>query len=387
MSLKIAVIAYSCRSGGGLIQTINLFKALKDVSQNERYLLICPANCGYEDVEFPSRSDLFLYPGPHTLSPRLKFEYIKLPKIIKDYAPDVVFSPANVGLAKPTAPQVLYIRNAYFFYDKKHYPNMYFKMRLRLMMLRYQMKQFVRTSSWIFCQTPVVKKHFCQKYSYPEDKVTVLGFPPPMEISTSKKMKTPMVIERSRNSFHVLVLTRYMPHRNPHVLLPLCKKYATQLRENKIKFITTVNPQDNKPSQKFLRDINTGDIRDLIVNVGQLSREEVAAYLQAADLLWMPTLLECLPTPYLEAMIAGLPILAPDLDFSQYVCNDAAVYYNPWDMDSIYNELINIRKKEKLRNHLIAQGLKQLKKTEKFPADWNVVARDILRVLHQVADK
>lgn len=383
-SIKIAVIAYSCRSGGGLVQTINLLKALKNVSQQERYLIICPANCGYEGIELPPHSSLYVYRDAHTLYPRLKFEYIKLPRIVADYAPDVIFSPANVGLAKPPAPQAIYVRNGYFFYGRKHYPDMHLRMRLRFMLLRRQMKQFIDASEWIFCQTPVVKERFCRAYSYPKDRVTVLGFPPPTEIALAAKTDVPVVVDQTTDTFYVLVLTDYMPHRNPHVLIPLCDKYAGQLRKHRVKFITTVNTKDNRRSKIFLRDVTKKHFDDIIINVGQLCREEVAAYLQAADVLWLPTLMECLPTPYLEAMSVGLAILAPDLDFAKYVCEEAAVYYDPWDIDSMFEKIMLLRENQEISQVLVSKGKLQLQNSNKFPQNWEEVALTILQELRKL---
>jgi len=376
--MKIAIIAYSCRQGGGLIQTIHLLKALASVAQDDEFLLICPEGCGFEKIDLPAGSRLHVYSDPHTLWPRLKFEYITLPRIVRQYQPDIIFGPGNSGVFRPSAPQVLYIRQAYLFYDKKHFPNMPLRSYLRLLLLKHQMNAYVKRSSWIFCQTSVVKERFSEKYNFPKDRVTVSGFPVPKEISISNDFEIPAVFDKTGDNFYVLLLTRHMPHRNPGVLIPLCKRYAAQLRERNIRFIITLDHQEGGPSKEFLQDVAKGGFEDLITNVGRLGRQDIVPHLKSSQMLWHPTLLECMSTAYIEAMTLEVPIFTSNMDFARYVCDDAAVYYDPWDIDDIFKQLMVMRNKPELRQQLIDAGKEQLKKREKFPGNWDEVAMKLL---------
>ena len=136
----------------------------------------------------------------------------------------------------------------------------------------------VAASELIFCQTPVVKQRFSEKYKYPENNICILGFPPPMDMVTRYSGTIPSVFDKSSGNFYFFILAPYAPHRNPSILLPLCKRYATQFRERKIKFITTVELTQHSHVRKFLNSIYTHHLQDIIINVGSLSREDVAAY-------------------------------------------------------------------------------------------------------------
>ena len=45
-TLKIAIIAHSCRAGGGLFATLNLIRAMFEVAQGQQFLLVCPKGYG-----------------------------------------------------------------------------------------------------------------------------------------------------------------------------------------------------------------------------------------------------------------------------------------------------------------------------------------------------
>jgi len=387
MPFKIAVLAQSCRGGGGLYQTKSLLKSIREVSREEKLLLICSAGYGLEQLELPEGSDIFVYEGKHSLIQRSVFESFVLPDIVAKYKPDVIYSPVNKGLPRPCAPQALFIRNAYYFYGRKHYPDMHIALKLRIEATRFQLKRCLPRTDLIFCQTPIVKKRFSEFYNYSENKITVLGFPPPEEIYLSINLSPPELLKEKGDNFYVLCMTCYMPHKNPGILLELCERYGSELRSKKIKFITTVQRNDHPKAGKFLDSIYKKQLEDLIINVGWLDRNQVNSYIRHSDVMWLPTLLECLPTTLLESMCLGTPIFSPDLDFARYVCDDAAVYYNPWDMKTIFNGLVLLRDNKQLRRILVENGKQQLRKEDKFPADWQVVARRTLDELHRLAGK
>lgn len=385
MPVKIAIIAHACRGGGGLIQTTNLLKSVRNVAQDEQLLLVCSKGYGFENINLPDNSELFVYKGQHNLLERYWFELVTLPKIINRYNPNVIYSPGNIGLTKPPVPQALFIRNAYLFYDKKHYPDITLRLKLRTLSLKAQLRKSLPGTKLIFCQTPVVKKRFSEKYDYPQNQIKVLGFPPPAEITPPANMETPLVFKKESSDFFVLLMTCYMPHKNPGVLIPLCNRYSSQIRQKQVKFITTVEPDDHPHARIFLKEIAQPALRDIITNVGSLSRQNVISYMCNSDVFWLPTLLECLSTTHLEAMALGTPILAPDLDFARYICDDAAVYYDPWNLDSIFEKIMFMRENPQVGHELAKKAKLQLQNREKFPANWEEVAAITLQELRKLA--
>ncbi len=385
MATKIAIIAHSCRGGGGLFQTTSLLRALENVAQDEQFLLVCSAGYGFEEIKLPPNSEVFIYKGRHNPLERYWFELVRLPRIISRYNPDVVYSPGPTGLTNPPVPQALFMRTAYLFYGKRHYPDMHPRARLRLAALKTQVRRSLPGTRLIFCQTPIVKRRFAEKHNYPEDRIRVLGFPAPAGIKvTSSSEISSVVFDKKPGNFYVLLMTYYLPHRNPSVLMPLCKQYGSQIRERQIKFITTVEPEDHPQAGAFLRNISRNHFEDIIINVGHISRKDVGGYLCNCDVLWLPTLLECLPTTLLEAMAVGAPILAPDLDFARYICDEAAVYYDPWDADSIFEKIMSMRENPHIRRELAEKGKLQLQNREKFPGSWDEVAAITLQELRKL---
>lgn len=384
---KIAIIAHNCRTGGGLFGTLNLLKAFKNVAQDEQILLVCSAGYGYEGLELPPNSDFYVYQGSHSPLERTWFERLTLPKIIKRYNPDVILGLANIGLTKPHVPQALIIRQAYLIYDKRYYSEIHWLWQLRIAALRSQIKKSLPATDLVFAQTPIVKRRFSETFHYPENQINILRWPPPTEINPAVVSEIPDIFDRSSGDFYVLLLTRYMAHRNPSVLIPICRLHGEQIRAKQIKFITTVERQDHQRAGKFLEEISKYHLEDVIINVGSLSREDVARYLFYSDVFWLPTTLETLGLPFMEAMVMGVPILAPDLDFARYVCGEAACYYDPWNTETAFEKILLLREDATIRQKLIDKGKTQLANRSQFAENWEEVAKDLIQDLRALAEK
>ena len=86
-------------------------------------------------------------------------------------------------------------------------------------------------------------------------------------------------------------------------------------------------------------------------------------------------------------LAAGLPILTPDMDFARYVCGTAALYYDPWDIASLFKNIIAVVTNASLREKLIENGKVELADTHKFSQDWDEVATDILTDLNKLVSR
>jgi glycosyltransferase involved in cell wall biosynthesis len=89
----------------------------------------------------------------------------------------------------------------------------------------------------------------------------------------------------------------------------------------------------------------------------------------------------------MEAMVMGVPILAPDLDFARYVCGEAACYYDPWNTETAFEKILLLREDATIRQKLIDKGKTQLANRSQFAENWEEVAKDLIQDLRALAEK
>ncbi len=100
----------------------------------------------------------------------------------------------------------------------------------------------------------------------------------------------------------------------------------------------------------------------------------VPSLYEQCDALFMPTLLEFFSGTYIEAMLYKKPILTSDRDFARDVCQDAADYIDPHDVDDIFGAMQEFERNSARRSALIKAGTLRLKEMP----NWDSVAQSVL---------
>jgi len=87
-----------------------------------------------------------------------------------------------------------------------------------------------------------------------------------------------------------------------------------------------------------------------------IERAKIGAAYRVAKVLVMPSLVETVGLPMLEAMRMGCPVAAADRPYAREICGDAAVYFNPLVPEDIADTLIRLDEDDDLRRELIRKG-------------------------------
>lgn len=96
-----------------------------------------------------------------------------------------------------------------------------------------------------------------------------------------------------------------------------------------------------------------------VVFLGQLSRRAVAAALREADALVMPSLVETVGLPMVEALSLGTPVVAADRPYAHEFCRTAATYFDPHSSAALC-DAISLALREGLKRSTALTGGLQL---------------------------
>jgi phosphatidylinositol alpha-mannosyltransferase len=131
-----------------------------------------------------------------------------------------------------------------------------------------------------------------------------------------------------------------------------------------------------------LRELISEDLRPHVVLLGELSEADKAAFLRSVDVYCAPNLLgESFGVVLIEAMAAGAPIVASDLESFARVLEDGAagVLVRRGDADALAGALCSLLDDPARRAELSARGAEVA-----TGYDWQVLARRILAVYETV---
>lgn len=152
----------------------------------------------------------------------------------------------------------------------------------------------------------------------------------------------------------------YVGNLKPHKNLERLLLAFTQLRNENV-FLVLAGKAFEEQIDLKQREEKLG-IRDLVCHTGTLSKAELIGIYNLADLFVFPSLYEGFGIPPLEAMACGTPVIASNTSSIPEVVGEAAVLFDPNNIDEIANCIMNVINDEDKRKELIIRGYERVKK-------------------------
>ncbi|MDR1384752.1 MAG: glycosyltransferase [Planctomycetaceae bacterium] len=378
--MKLFITSHSSRTGGGISVAKNLLKSFATVAPEHQYFITIPPELGYEELcgKYSSCLKYYSYKTAGKIS-RWYWETFELPQLIKQFQPDMIFNMANRGLATSHFPQATLIQDSHLVYPESLYGNVSFKERCSFRYHIKHLKKSLKSTNLVFCQTPVMEKRFKHIFgNFIKTAICPNQFS--FFVNTNNIVEYPKSLIAHKDKFKLFVLTRYYVHKNLEILIELFRKYQKQL--NNVLVVLTIDEEHHPQAKKMLNDIKKYGLQQNIISVGSIPQNELGNYYKNTNALLLPTLLESFSGTYLEAMNFETPILTSDMDFAHHICGDAAIYFDPFDVNSIYNAIIKLKESPELARRMIETGNKQ---KELFSTSWDDIAKNVIRELESIA--
>jgi glycosyltransferase involved in cell wall biosynthesis len=126
--------------------------------------------------------------------------------------------------------------------------------------------------------------------------------------------------------------------------------------------------------------IDEAGVREHVLLPGFIPNDLLPDLYAAADLFVFPSLFEGFGIPLLEAMHSAVPVVAARISSIPEVVGDAAVLFDPYDVDDLSGAIERALYDSVLRATLIARGLERAKRFT-----WDRAARDVLDLCREAA--
>lgn len=361
--MRIAVLADNLASGGGLSVGRNILATLPLVAPRHAYLFVTPRGRGYPTDAIGDGTHV-VQTHPGYSNPRGALEsLVRVPRVIRRFAPDLVWALGNFPLPTPGCPQALLVQDAHLFYPESSFAGeLWFERRKKRALASY-LERHLDAVSLVFCQTETAARRFRDRYGY--GKVAVMPNGVSRYIVREEHLdEVPGELLSHEHEFKLLALTRYYPHKNLELILDAFKLHP-QLTENTVCFLT-IDGSQHPGARALVRRIEE-EVPGRVINLGPVPQSVLGSYFRGVDAIVQPTTLESLSATYLEAMEFGLPIITSDLDFAHEICAGAALYFDPNDPEALGRSIATLRDDSSLRNAIAQEGSSQLARQPNWP--------------------
>lgn len=130
-------------------------------------------------------------------------------------------------------------------------------------------------------------------------------------------------------------------------------------------FLKNVENIDH-PELASIKEVNQlikdGNLEKDIHRLGFIQTEDLIGVYNLAKIYIQPSLYEGFGIPVLEAMACGIPVICSNTSSLPEVGGEAAMYFNPRELDEFVKLTRNLLLNSALRNELLLKGLKQSKR-------------------------
>lgn len=141
------------------------------------------------------------------------------------------------------------------------------------------------------------------------------------------------------------------------------------------------SPNQGGYFQKLRDQIRDLNLQREVILYNHVSRSDLIAFYNLADVFVFPSLYEGFGIPPLEAMACGAPVICSNAASLPEVVGDAAITVDPKDIQGWANAISEVLNDGKLREQL---RVKSLARASQF--SWERMARETLAVYQEVAD-
>lgn len=160
-------------------------------------------------------------------------------------------------------------------------------------------------------------------------------------------------------------------HKNLSIMIPVSKYLERKHPDFNFRFVITCK-EDELPVPQLLRHH--------FVYIGKVDIAECPNLYEQADIMFMPTLMECFTATYPEAMRMEVPIITTDLEFAHGLCGDAACYYSAIDAEAAAEAIYKVASVKDFASRLVANGKEQLKKFDNYEQR----AEKLVKILEEI---
>lgn len=225
-------------------------------------------------------------------------------------------------------------------------------------------KRIANTSEHIITPSEYTKTDYANWAKIDPEKITVTL--ESAEVSAQKPTPYPPLVDKP----FILYVGQQSNYKNLWRLIEAHQQLLTTLPDLQLVFV-------GKPNVNGLKDKAKAEQLGYknIVYTGFVSDEELAWLYKNCGAYIFASLMEGFGLPGLEAMGYGAPVVSSNATCLPEVYEDAAHYFDPTDVNDMAKKIKEVLTDQKLRNKLIKNGTKQLKKFS-----WKRMAQQTLDV-------
>ncbi len=376
--MKIAIKAAQIAPGGGLTHLNKMIEWFGKLAPEikfvilgkkgqERLFMPAPGNFKYNYYKLPSLN----------LPAQLFWERHILPKTLHELKADLLFEPGNRGALTLPCPKVTLVHNIAPFNDEYLQSESGYQ-KMRQILLRHATLESMKASRGIIFISEYCQKLFSELINMTAIKSRVVyhGKLEPDEIKGDETAPARLGISGP----YLLSVSDIWRYKKIHEMI---KSYLLALERYQSLSPLVIAGANYSPAyyDQIRQTIRQSRYSNHVIFTGQVPQAEVQALYKNCRAFLFPSVIEACPNILIEALAAGCAIASSGRGVMPEIAGDAALYFDPDNLDDFSSKIISIVKDRDLNSSLRCRAQKRARFFS-----WENTARETLDFFHEVLD-
>lgn len=258
---------------------------------------------------------------------------------------DALICMVGAGHAQPGIPYVTFIQQSLPF-SVEAQRRLGFSDRAIVLVIKLLMKSSCRSAQRVIVQTPTMRRWVSEQFRVPIARIDAVI--PAIDTKLFPLQASAESYPGLSKTPNILYVGNLAPYKNIETILVGMKLLQEQVPEATL--CATCSPDQMIGQQPGIRCL------------GFLPADLLAQVYREAAILVMPSLVETVGLPMLEAMSAGVPVLAADRPYAHDICGDAALFFDPLSAEDFARSAKLLLRDHELRRHLTENGKTLIKR-------------------------
>ena len=337
--------------GGAWNYIKNVVSLLQNFDRENEYIVYCSpvSACLVED--HPSFRKIKIGIFKENQLHRILYENTVLQFYAMKDRIDIMHWFANTQALLNVKPGVVTVHDLLVFHNPDAYRS-YKKTYYRLMMA-----QTVKRARFFTIISESTAQDLAKRFGVPRDRMTVVNNP----LSGEFVPATADEIKRLRQKYLLprqfwLYVAHYYPHKNHQRLFAAYAKLRSQQSST---WPLVLRGEKNGKDELIEHLLAESGIVNDVIWLPRLADAEMPVLFSSATALVFPSLFEGGGIPVMEAMACGCPVLASDIPTAREFAGDAALLFNPSEIESIMKAMQVFQTESSIRDKCRQCGLKK----------------------------
>lgn len=375
--MKIVINALSAKTGGGVTYINNLIPALGRRDRDNEYLLLLSPSSPVRIHSLPENFKVIRL-GRLMSSPLLRvlYEQFMLPFFLGREKADLLYSPGDMTTLASPCPVVLAMRN----------PVLYTKIplqwkgrdRIRSLVLSKLARLSARRADRIIFVSESSRREIGTRLNIDPVKSRAIHH----GLSSGFRWKDGEIQESEISKLppeYILSVSTIYWYKNYLALIKAYHHLISSHPEIRIPLVIVGGNADKAHYRKLTDYISRNNLSGRVILPGSIDYFRIAEVYSRAKIFIFPSYLETFGHPSIEAISSGVPVAAARTGVMEEILGDAAVYFDPDNLEEMEEKIKLLLADSELRYRLVEKGRERVK-----DFSWDKTARETLDLFQEM---